>query len=99
MPVDGSPTAADPFPPRRTSRGADLPVAIARGPGAESASPHRDGPMSDNRRGATNRMERITQGIIATMPTGRILGVDRDISRLVMGCDNQQTLPHASAMF
>lgn len=44
-------------------------------------------------------MERIAQGIIATMPTGRIPGVDRDISQLVMGCDNQQTLPHASAMF
>ena len=33
------------------------------------------------------------------MPTGRIPGVDRDISRLVMGCDNQRTLAHASAMF
>ncbi len=33
------------------------------------------------------------------MPTGRIPGIDRDISRLVMGCDNQRTLPHASAMF
>jgi aryl-alcohol dehydrogenase-like predicted oxidoreductase len=33
------------------------------------------------------------------LPTGRIPGVERDISRLVMGCDNQRTLSHASAMF
>lgn len=33
------------------------------------------------------------------MPTGRIAGIDHDISRLVLGVDNQQTLPHASAMF
>ncbi|WP_426737687.1 aldo/keto reductase [Plantibacter sp. 2H11-2] len=33
------------------------------------------------------------------MPTGRIAGIDHDISRLVMGVDNQQTLSHASAMF
>jgi aryl-alcohol dehydrogenase-like predicted oxidoreductase len=33
------------------------------------------------------------------LPTGRIPGVDRDISRLVMGCDNQRTLSHATAMF
>jgi aryl-alcohol dehydrogenase-like predicted oxidoreductase len=33
------------------------------------------------------------------LPTGRIPGVDRDISRLVMGCDNQRTPSHASAMF
>jgi aryl-alcohol dehydrogenase-like predicted oxidoreductase len=33
------------------------------------------------------------------LPTGRIPSVDRDISRLVMGCDNQRTLSHASAMF
>jgi aryl-alcohol dehydrogenase-like predicted oxidoreductase len=33
------------------------------------------------------------------VPTGRIPGVDRDISRLVMGCDNQRTPEHAAAMF
>ncbi|GAA3623015.1 aldo/keto reductase [Microlunatus ginsengisoli] len=35
----------------------------------------------------------------AAMPTGRIPGVELAVSRLVMGCDNQQTLPHASAVF
>lgn len=33
------------------------------------------------------------------MRYGRIPGVDKDISRVVMGCDNQLTLPHAAAMF
>jgi aryl-alcohol dehydrogenase-like predicted oxidoreductase len=33
------------------------------------------------------------------LPTGRIAGVDRDISRLVMGCDNQRTQSHAATMF
>ncbi|TDE88134.1 oxidoreductase [Occultella glacieicola] len=33
------------------------------------------------------------------MRYGRIPGVDKDISRVVMGCDNQRTLPHAAAMF
>ncbi|GAA5128268.1 aldo/keto reductase [Pseudonocardia adelaidensis] len=33
------------------------------------------------------------------LPSGRISGVDRDISRLVMGCDNQRTPEHAAAMF
>ena len=35
----------------------------------------------------------------ATMRYGRIPGVDKDASRLVMGVDNQQTLGHATAMF
>jgi len=35
----------------------------------------------------------------ATMRYGRIAGVDFDISRLVLGCDNQTTMPHAVAMF
>ena len=35
----------------------------------------------------------------APMPYGKIDGVDVPVSRLVMGCDNQQTLAHASAMF
>lgn len=35
----------------------------------------------------------------ATMPYGTIVGVDKQISRLVMGCDNQETLSHASVMF
>jgi len=35
----------------------------------------------------------------APMPYGKIDGVDVGVSRLVMGCDNQQTLAHASAVF
>jgi aryl-alcohol dehydrogenase-like predicted oxidoreductase/predicted dehydrogenase len=35
----------------------------------------------------------------APMRFGRVAGLDKDISRLVMGCDNQQTLSHASVMF
>ncbi|WP_022901995.1 aldo/keto reductase [Humibacter albus] len=35
----------------------------------------------------------------ATMPYGRIPGLDKDVSRLVMGVDNQTTLGHATAMF
>ena len=33
------------------------------------------------------------------MRFGRIPGIERDISRLVMGCDNQKTLSHAAALF
>ena len=33
------------------------------------------------------------------MKYGRIEGVEKPISRLVMGCDNQVSLPHAAAMF
>ena len=33
------------------------------------------------------------------MPYGHIPGIDKPVSRLVMGCDNQTDLPHASAMF
>jgi len=33
------------------------------------------------------------------MAYGRIPGIDKKISRLVMGCDNQMNLAHASAMF
>src|SRR5699024_12616791 len=33
------------------------------------------------------------------MTYGSIPGVDKQISRLVMGCDNQMNLAHASAMF
>ena len=35
----------------------------------------------------------------AVMPYGKIDGLDLPVSRLVMGCDNQQTLAHASVMF
>ncbi|CAN5502297.1 aldo/keto reductase [soil metagenome] len=33
------------------------------------------------------------------MKYGRIAGIDKPISRLVMGCDNQVSLPHAAVMF
>lgn len=33
------------------------------------------------------------------MTYGRIPGLDRDISKFVMGCDNQLTFPHAAVMF
>ncbi|MCU0794106.1 MAG: aldo/keto reductase [Opitutaceae bacterium] len=35
----------------------------------------------------------------AAMPTGRIAGLAKPVSRLVLGCDNQRTMPHAAAMF
>ena len=35
----------------------------------------------------------------ATMPTDEIGGIDRPLSRVVMGCDNQPNLPHATQMF
>jgi predicted dehydrogenase/aryl-alcohol dehydrogenase-like predicted oxidoreductase len=33
------------------------------------------------------------------MKYGRIPGIDKDVSRLVMGCDNQTTYAHAAAIF
>ena len=33
------------------------------------------------------------------MPCGRVPGVDKDASRLIMGVDNQRTAPHAAVMF
>ncbi|HEV7300867.1 MAG TPA: aldo/keto reductase [Tepidisphaeraceae bacterium] len=33
------------------------------------------------------------------MKYGRIAGIDKEVSRLVMGCDNQQNLSHAAIMF
>jgi predicted dehydrogenase/aryl-alcohol dehydrogenase-like predicted oxidoreductase len=33
------------------------------------------------------------------MKYGRIAGLDKNVSRLVMGCDNQANLPHAAVMF
>ena len=33
------------------------------------------------------------------MTFGRIAGIEKDVSRLVMGCDNQPDYPHAVAMF
>ena len=35
----------------------------------------------------------------APMPYGKIAGVDLPVSRLIFGCDNQRTMPHATAMF
>lgn len=33
------------------------------------------------------------------MPKGLVPGLDKPVSRLVMGCDNQRTMPHAAAMW
>ena len=33
------------------------------------------------------------------IPTGRIAGVDKPVSRLIMGVDNQTAMPHAAVMF
>ena len=35
----------------------------------------------------------------ARMPYGTIAGIDKPVSRLVMGVDNQRTMPHAEVMF
>ncbi|MFC6163019.1 aldo/keto reductase [Kribbella jiaozuonensis] len=35
----------------------------------------------------------------APMTYGKVAGLDKDVSRLVMGVDNQQTLPHAAVIF
>ncbi|TDD28828.1 oxidoreductase [Kribbella turkmenica] len=35
----------------------------------------------------------------APMKYGRVAGLDKDVSRLVMGVDNQETLTHAAAIF
>ncbi len=35
----------------------------------------------------------------AKMRYGRVAGIDKEISRLVMGCDNQESFTHAAAMF
>jgi predicted dehydrogenase/aryl-alcohol dehydrogenase-like predicted oxidoreductase len=35
----------------------------------------------------------------ARMPMGQVPHIDKKVSRLIMGCDNQRTMPHAAAMF
>ena len=42
---------------------------------------------------------RIVSPPIPPMKFGRIPGVEKQVSRLVMGCDNQPNFPHAVAMF
>jgi len=41
----------------------------------------------------------LERGDDTIMPYGTIAGVGKKVSRLVMGCDNQMTLGHASVMF
>ncbi|TDO54127.1 aryl-alcohol dehydrogenase-like predicted oxidoreductase [Kribbella sp. VKM Ac-2571] len=41
----------------------------------------------------------LTRRDDAPMTYGKVPGVDKQISRLVMGVDNQQTLPHAAVIF
>ncbi len=45
----------------------------------------------------TNRP--LKKNAISQMIYGRVPGVDADISRLVLGCDNQMTMPHAGVVF
>ncbi|GAA4264806.1 aldo/keto reductase [Frondihabitans peucedani] len=46
---------------------------------------------------ADGRPLRVRDG--STMRYGTIAGIDKPVSRLVLGCDNQRTLGHATAMF
>lgn len=41
----------------------------------------------------------LKRNATATVSHARIPGCDLDISRLVLGCDNQMTMPHAAAIF
>ncbi|TCC22040.1 aldo/keto reductase [Kribbella speibonae] len=41
----------------------------------------------------------LTKRADAPMTYGHVPGVDKQVSRLVMGVDNQQTLPHAAVVF
>lgn len=41
----------------------------------------------------------LTRKAEAGMRHAKIPGVDLEISRLVLGCDNQRTMPHAAALF
>jgi len=41
----------------------------------------------------------ITRRADANMRYGRVDGIDKDISQMVMGCDNQETYTHAAALF
>ncbi|MEZ0494340.1 aldo/keto reductase [Kineococcus sp. TBRC 1896] len=41
----------------------------------------------------------LRRSVPTAMKYGRIPGLDREVSRLVMGCDNQPDLAHASAIF
>lgn len=45
---------------------------------------------------ARRPLRKRTSGLI---PSGPIAGLDKPVSRLVMGCDNQVTLPHGAAMW
>ncbi|MDE0691735.1 MAG: aldo/keto reductase [Gammaproteobacteria bacterium] len=42
---------------------------------------------------------RVTRGETRSMQHGAVRGIDKPISRLVMGCDNQPDIAHASVMF
>jgi predicted dehydrogenase/aryl-alcohol dehydrogenase-like predicted oxidoreductase len=41
----------------------------------------------------------LTRRTEAPIPFGHIAGLAKPVSRLVLGCDNQQTMPHAAALF
>src|SRR5699024_1846323 len=59
----------------------------------------RDGAHSPPRTGRPRGAGSSPAGAGVHMAYGQIPGVDKKISRLVMGCDNQLNLSHASAMF
>ncbi len=50
----------------------------------------------ENHRPARGKLQKRAD---AKMKYGRVDGIDKPISRLVMGCDNQPNFPHAAAMF
>lgn len=41
----------------------------------------------------------LARNVEAPEPVGRIKGLDKPLSRLIMGVDNQNTMPHAQAIF
>ena len=57
-------------------------------------------PVRGRRRRHPDRVRPAAPGrTTPMMPYGEIAGLDKPVSRLVMGCDNQPNLAHASAMF
>ena len=41
----------------------------------------------------------LTVRVAKPIPQGRIEGLDKSVARLIMGVDNQETMPHAAAIF
>ncbi len=47
----------------------------------------------------TIRNDALRKPVKADIPSATISGLDKPVSRLVTGCDNQTTMPHAAVMF